>query len=289
MDDEVLLRVDGLVKEFGARRGLHGRTERVRAVDDVSFTVRRGETLGLVGESGSGKSTIARCVVRLERPTAGRVDFRGQDLADIGKRELRRVRQDLQMVFQDPYASLDPRFTVQEIVAEPLRIHGRYRRGGAARVRELLDLVGLKPEHANRYPHEFSGGQRQRIGIARALALGPQLLVLDEPVSALDVSVQAQVINLLRDLQEEMGLSYLFIAHDLDVVRHICDRIAVMYQGNIVETGDREQIFDRPEHRYTQALLSAIPVQEPSERGTRQRIVLDDGTVRPNSPDEPTS
>ena len=274
--DDVILSVAGLVKEYGGRRGIGGRTEPVRAVDDVSFEVRRGETLGLVGESGSGKSTTARCVVRLEQPTAGRVDFRGQELAAMSKRELRNVRQDIQMVFQDPYASLDPRFTVQEIIAEPLRIYGRYRQGGEQRVRELLDMVGLKPEHANRYPHEFSGGQRQRIGIARALALGPQMLVLDEPVSALDVSVQAQVINLLRDLQDEMKLSYLFIAHDLDVVRHISDRIAVMYHGKIVEVGDREQIFERPQHRYTQSLLSAIPIKDPTERGTKQRIVLDE-------------
>jgi ABC-type oligopeptide transport system ATPase subunit len=272
-DESPILRVSGLVKEFPSRkRGVAP----VRAVDDVSLTLGRAETLGLVGESGSGKSTTARCIVRLEKPTAGRIDFRGHDLAGMGRRELRSVRQDLQMVFQDPYASLDPRFTVNELIGEPLRIFGRYGGGrGPKRVSELLDLVGLKGEHANRYPHEFSGGQRQRIGIARALALEPKVLVLDEPVSALDVSVQAQVINLLQDLQSELDLSYLFIAHDLDVVRHVCDRIAVMYRGRIVEVGDRQQIFRHPEHDYTRALLSAAPVKDPTERGTKERVYYD--------------
>ncbi|GAA4430231.1 hypothetical protein GCM10023169_33370 [Georgenia halophila] len=275
--DDVVLRVSGLVKDFHGAGGLGRREARTtRAVDDVSFEIREGRTLGLVGESGSGKSTVARCIVRLLRPTAGTVEFRGRDLAALSKRHLRHARQDLQMVFQDPYASLDPRLTVNEIIAEPLRIHGRYRRGGTERVRELLDMVGLKPEHANRYPHEFSGGQRQRVGIARALALEPQLLVLDEPVSALDVSIQAQVINLLRELQERLDLTYLFIAHDLDVVRHISDDIAVMRGGRIVEAADRKQIFDQPQHRYTQALLSAVPIKDPSQRGTKQRILPDE-------------
>jgi ABC-type oligopeptide transport system ATPase subunit len=271
-DGEVVLRVDGLVKEFApagafARRG----TPATRAVDDVSFELRRGETLGLVGESGCGKTTTARCVVRLLKPTAGRVDFCGHDLATMGRRRLRGVRQDIQMVFQDPYASLDPRLTVHEIIAEPLRIFGRYRGGaGPRRVRELLDLVGLESGHENRYPHEFSGGQRQRVGIARALALDPRLVVLDEPVSALDVSIQAQVINLLQDLQEELDLTYLFIAHDLDVVRHISDRIAVMRRGRIVETGEPAQIFDHPADPYTQELLTAKPITDPTQRGRRE-------------------
>ncbi|MFC7405534.1 ABC transporter ATP-binding protein [Georgenia alba] len=273
---DVMLRVSGLVKEFHGAGPGHRAARTTRAVDGVSFEIRQGQTLGLVGESGSGKSTVARCIVRLLRPTSGTVEFRGHDLASLGKRQLRGVRRDLQMVFQDPYASLDPRLTVNEIVAEPLRIHGRYRRGGTRRVRELLDMVGLRPEHANRYPHEFSGGQRQRIGIARALALEPRLLVLDEPVSALDVSIQAQVINLLRELQERLGLTYLFIAHDLDVVRHISDHVAVMRRGRIVENTDRQRLFDDPQHPYTQALLSAVPIKDPSQRGTKQRIVLDD-------------
>ncbi|HYH30153.1 MAG TPA: ATP-binding cassette domain-containing protein [Pseudonocardia sp.] len=271
-DREVVLRVDGLVKEFAPGGGLARRTApRTRAVDDVSFELRRGETLGLVGESGCGKTTTARCVVRLLRPTAGRVDFRGNDLATMGRRRLRGVRQEIQMVFQDPYASLDPRLTVHEIIAEPLRIFGRYGGGaGPRRVRELLDLVGLEAGHENRYPHEFSGGQRQRVGIARALALDPRLVVLDEPVSALDVSIQAQVINLLQDLQEELDLTYLFIAHDLDVVRHISDRIAVMRRGRIVETGEPEQIFDRPADPYTRELLAAKPITDPTQRAGRE-------------------
>ncbi len=267
---DVVLRVENLVKEFSPGPSLGRRDTTVRAVDDVSFEVRSGQTMGLVGESGSGKSTTARCVVRLLRPTSGRVDFNGRDLATLGRRELRSVRRDVQIVFQDPVASLDPRLTVNEIIAEPFRIHRLHgRRGRDARVAELLDLVGLRAEQANRYPHEFSGGQRQRIGIARALALEPQLLVLDEPVSALDVSVQAQVINLLQELQQELGLTYLFIAHDLDVVRHICDHVAVMRNGRIVEHGDRNQIFERPEHPYTRELLSAVPIKDPRQRTSR--------------------
>jgi ABC-type oligopeptide transport system ATPase subunit len=270
--EQPILRVENLTKTFSTGRRLAGRAESVRAVDDVSFEVMPGQTLGLVGESGSGKSTTARCIVRLLRPTAGRVEFLGHDLAGLRGRRLRHVRQNIQMVFQDPYASLDPRMTVHEIVAEPLRVFGRYRREqGEKRVRELLELVGLKREHAHRYPHEFSGGQRQRVGIARALALDPQFLVLDEPVSALDVSIQAQVLNLLQDLQQELGLSYLFIAHDLAVVRHVCERIAVMYRGRIVETGDRAQIFGSPQDAYTRELLAAVPISDPSQRGRRRR------------------
>ncbi|GAB3260287.1 ABC transporter ATP-binding protein [Arthrobacter pigmenti] len=272
-----ILKVADLVKEFPVRKGFGGKlTGGTRAVDQVSFDVAAGETLGLVGESGSGKSTTARCIVRLLTPTSGEIDFRGNDLAKMSRRAMRDVRREMQMVFQDPVASLDPRMTVNEIIAEPLRVFRQYRNeGGPQRVRELLDTVGLKAEHANRYPREFSGGQRQRVGIARALALDPKLLVLDEPVSALDVSIQAQIINLLQDLQREYNLSYLFIAHDLDVVRHISDRIAVMYQGKIVEIGDREQIFDNPQDRYTQSLLSAVPITDPSLRGTKQRITMD--------------
>jgi ABC-type oligopeptide transport system ATPase subunit len=269
---EAVLRVENLSKHFPSKKGPRGRSGVViRAVDDVSFEVHTGETVGLVGESGSGKSTTAQCIVRLLKPTAGRIELLGRDLALLNRWQMRSLRQDVQMVFQDPYASLDPRFTVHEIVAEPLRVFRRYRGGqGERRVRELLDLVGLKPEHANRYPHEFSGGQRQRVGIARALALGPKLFILDEPVSALDVSIQAQVLNLLQDLQNELQLSYLFIAHDLSVVRHISDRIAVMYQGRIVETGDRRSIFENPRDDYTRSLLSAIPISDPAQRGRRR-------------------
>jgi oligopeptide/dipeptide ABC transporter ATP-binding protein len=283
--DEAILRVENLTKHFPIRKGFGATGSVVHAVDDVSFDVRPGETLGLVGESGSGKSTTARCIVRLLRPTAGRIELLGRDVAALSRGKMRAMRQEVQMVFQDPYASLNPRLTVHEIIAEPLRVFGRYRGGqGEQRVRELLDLVGLKPTHANRYPHEFSGGQRQRVGIARALALRPRLLILDEPVSALDVSIQAQVLNLLEDLQDELQLSYLFIAHDLSVVRHICDRIAVMYLGSVVEIGDRRQIFETPTHPYTQSLLSSIPISDPSRRGTRERRVLRGDIPSPANP-----
>ena len=281
-----LLRVEGLVKHFPIKAGVFKHTVGyVRAVDGVDVTVRERETLGVVGESGCGKTTLGRTITKLLEPTAGRIIFEGRDLATLSRRQMRPVRRDLQIVFQDPYASLNPRMTVREIVAEPLRIHRLYRsRGGRRRVEELLQMVGLSPEHANRFPHEFSGGQRQRIGVARALALEPRLIVLDEPVSALDVSIQAQVVNLLGRLQDELGLTYLFIAHDLSVVRHVSDRVAVMYLGKVVEVGTREQIYEAPMHPYTQALLSAAPIESPRRRGKRARIVLEGDVPSPADP-----
>ena len=269
-----LLDVRNLVKEYSSRRGLFSRGQAVRAVDEVSFTVTPGETFGLVGESGCGKTTTGRCILRLIEPTSGEVRFKDLNLAALSSRELRRARRHLQIVFQDPYSSLNPRMRVGEIVAEPLVIH-RIGDGAtrAAKVRELFELVGLNPADIRKYPHEFSGGQRQRIGLARALALEPSLVICDEPVSALDVSVQAQVVNLLLDLQRRLGLTYVFIAHDLRLVRQICDRVAVMYKGRLVEVAPAEQLFSAPMHAYTKALLSAIPRLQPGQK--LERIPFD--------------
>src|SRR5437773_2642823 len=273
-----LLEVRHLVKEFTRRKGLFGKGPSVRAVDDVSFSIDRGEAFGLVGESGSGKTTTGRCVLRLIEPTSGEVQFDGENVLAFTKRRMREARRDMQIVFQDPYSSLNPRMRARQIVEEPLIIH---RLGDRAerreRVAELFGLVGLEPSHLERYPHEFSGGQRQRIGLARALALNPSFLVLDEPVSALDVSVQAQVVNLLMDLQDRLKLTYLFIAHDLRLVEHICSRIAVMFLGKVVEMGPTASLFNAPQHPYTRALLSAIPVPDPD--APRQRIVMDPTSV----------
>jgi peptide/nickel transport system ATP-binding protein/oligopeptide transport system ATP-binding protein len=283
----VLLEVDNLVKHYPVYSGklMRHKTGEVHAVCGVSFELRAGETLGVVGESGCGKTTLGRTVLQLVRATAGSVRFEGEELTDKRGAGLRRLRSELQVVFQDPYASLDPRMPVGDIVGEPLRVHGRWSRAsGPRRVAELFRLVGLNPEHTNRYPHEFSGGQRQRVGIARALALSPKILVLDEPVSALDVSIQAGVVNLLEALQDDLGLSFLFIAHDLSVIRHISDRVAVMYLGKIVEIGTRAQVYDSPSHPYTQALLSAAPVPDPRRERERQRIVLEGDVPNPTEP-----
>jgi len=286
MTTETLLRVDNLVKHFPIYQGVIRRqVGAVHAVDGVSFDIYKGETLGLVGESGCGKSTTGRTILRLYKPTDGHVYYDGTDLASLSEREMRQMRRKLQIIFQDPYASLNPRMTVADIVGEPLVVH-KVASGKEVqeRVQELLKLVGLNPAFADRYPHEFSGGQRQRIGVARALALQPDLIICDEPVSALDVSIQAQVINLLEDLQEQFGLTYLFIAHDLSVVRHISDRVAVMYLGVIMEMAERNELYDHPLHPYSQALLSAVPIPDPVAEERRQRVILEGDVPSPVNP-----
>jgi peptide/nickel transport system ATP-binding protein len=284
---EPLLQVTGLTKHFPVSHGVifsrFGDT--VKAVDDVSFSINEGETLGLVGESGCGKSTTGRMVIRLLEPTAGSIQFENKDVRAFKHKELKAFRRDVQFIFQDPYASLNPRMTFGEIMAEPLVVHGvGTRKEREDRCREMLQIVGLNPEHIHRYPHEFSGGQRQRVGIARSLMLRPKMIVCDEPVSALDVSIQAQIINLLEELQEEFGLTYLFIAHDLAVIRHICDRVAVMYLGKMVELGGWREVYNTPHHPYTQALLSAAPVPDPEKQRKRSRIILHGDVPSPINP-----
>ncbi|MEU8390897.1 dipeptide ABC transporter ATP-binding protein [Micromonospora sp. NPDC048843] len=285
---ENILEVNDLVKHYPVTQGVVFKKTvgQVKAVDGVSFGLRAGETLGVVGESGCGKSTLARVLMNLEKPTAGNVVYKGQDISKLSGGALRRLRRQIQLVMQDPYTSLNPRMTVGDLLGEPFEIHPEVAPKGSrrAKVRELLDLVGLNPEHINRYPHQFSGGQRQRIGIARALALRPEIIVCDEPVSALDVSIQAQVMNLLEQLQGEFGLSYVFIAHDLSVVRHLSDRVAVMYLGKIVEIGTEDEIYERPTHPYTQALLSAVPVPDPTQRNNKTIIRLTGDVPSPISP-----
>jgi oligopeptide transport system ATP-binding protein len=287
MTGEIILQAENLVKYYPIKAGVLRRTVgQVKALDGVSFELYKGETLGIVGESGCGKSTLARMLMRLEEPTAGKLIFDGVDVYSQKGGAMRRLRRDIQIVFQDPYTSLNPRKTVGDIVGEPFEIHTDVlpKRDRRQRVEQLLELVGLNPEHINRYPHQFSGGQRQRIGIARGLALNPKVIVCDEPVSALDVSVQAQVVNLLEDLQRRLGLAYIFIAHDLSVVRHISNRVGVMYLGKLVELGDEDQIYSRPTHPYTQALLSAVPLPDPTMRNIREQIVLTGDVPSPANP-----
>ena len=288
MSDEILVRVENLEKHFPIRRGIlfQRQVGAVQAVDDVSFNICRGETMGLVGESGCGKSTTGRTMLMLYPPTAGSVKFNGQNIFQSKGRALMAIRRQAQMIFQDPYASLNPRWTVNAIVGEPLWVHGliKGRHAQTERVQELLKLVGLNPMYVNRYPHEFSGGQRQRIGVARALASEPEFIICDEPISALDVSIQAQVVNLLEDLQDKLGLTYLFIAHDLSMVRHICDRVAVMYLGKIVELAQKDELYNQPLHPYTQALLSAVPIPDPKAERKRQRTILTGDVPSPVNP-----
>ena len=283
---EVLIEVNDLKMHFPIRRGvLKRQVGAIRAVDGITFEIYKGETLGLVGESGCGKSTAGRTILQLYEPTDGQVTFSGEELTHLNREQMRKARRHMQMIFQDPYASLNPRMTVGNIVSEPLSIHGiGDDKSRKERVKELLSLVGLNPYFISRYPHEFSGGQRQRIGIARALATNPSFIVADEPISALDVSIQAQVVNLLDDLKQELGLTYLFIAHDLSMVRYISDRVAVMYLGKIVELGDRDDVYDQPLHPYTQALLSAIPLPDPDKEEKRQRIILEGDVPSPDNP-----
>lgn len=285
VQEKVLLEVNNLKKYFPVKAGVFRKTvAHVKAVDDISFYIKEGETLGLVGESGCGKSTTGATILRLEEATSGKVQFEGVDMISLNKRQLREMRKEMQIIFQDPYASLNPRMTVADIVGEPLDIHKltSTKKERNEKVREILDSVGLTGEHMNRYPHEFSGGQRQRIGVARALAVDPKVIIADEPVSALDVSIQAQVINLLQDLQNEFGLTYLFIAHDLSVVKHISDRVAVMYLGKIVEIADKHELYINPLHPYTISLLSAIPIPDPNNKN--ERIILEGDVPSPVNP-----
>ena len=286
MSADAILRVDGLSMYFPIFEGLlRKQVGEVKAVDDVSFTINRGETLGLVGESGCGKSTTGRTILKLYQPTAGRIELEGRDITDLSGDDLRQTRPHMQMIFQDPQACLNPRMTVGSIIAEPLDEHTKLkRRQKRERVRELLNSVGMNPDFENRYPHEFSGGQRQRIGIARALALEPKLIICDEPIAALDVSIQAQVVNLLEDLQKTHNLTYLFISHDLSMVRHIADRIAVMYLGKLVELAPRDRLYAMPRHPYTRALLSAVPEPDPAREATRERIILQGDVPSPANP-----
>ena len=285
---EPLIEVRDLVKHFPIKKGflISRQVAAVQAVDGVSFDVNRGETLGIVGESGCGKSTTARLLLRLLDPTSGSIRFEGREIADMKAGEIKPLRREMQMIFQDPYSSLNPRRTIGAIISEPFVIHGMHTEGDARKqaVREIMDIVGLNPEHYNRYPHEFSGGQRQRIGVARALALKPKVIIADEPVSALDVSIQAQILNLLRDLQRDMGLTLIFIAHDLSVVRHMCDRVAVMYLGKIVELADSDQLYNHPRMPYTGALMSAVPVADPALAATKKRQILSGDVPSPTNP-----